>query len=91
MTPDTQAGVTPAPPTKQEQNLAQLLRFMRPDQKAAIEKISEITGLTYGASIALTLCQEQLRDYCPPEHRLAVLGALLGIESGDRKREADRG
>lgn len=80
-------STTTRPPSKQEQNLAQLLRFMGPDQKATIERISELTGLTYGAAIALTLCQEQLRDYCPPEHRTAVVAALLGIESGRRKRE----
>ena len=78
----------PTPASKQEENLVQLLRFMRPDQKAAVEKISQITGLTMGAAIALQLCQEQLREYCPPEHRMAVVAALVGIEFR-RKREND--
>lgn len=81
----TQQQTEHRPPSKQEENLAQLLRFMRPDQKAAVERISQITGLTMGAAIALQLCQEQLRDYCPPEHRAAVVAALLGIESRRRK------
>lgn len=77
----TTQGTVPKPtPSKQEENLAQLLRFMKPDQKAAIES---------GASIALTLVQEHLRDYCPPEHRTAVVAALFGIESGRHKREND--
>lgn len=63
--------------------LEQLMRFVPPEKKANLAKLQEMLGVSQGAAVALSLCQEAIRDYAPAEGA-EVTAALFGIYA--RKR-----
>jgi hypothetical protein len=67
-------------------NLDQLMRFTPAHKRANLGKIQALLGVSQGAAVALSLCQEALRDYCEPEEHGAVVGALFGIVSRQKER-----
>lgn len=69
---------------------AELFRLMPDSQKEAIVKVADRGGMSIPAVIALQLCREMLRDYCPPEETPRVIAALIGLEDLKRKSGAEK-
>lgn len=65
-------------------DMEQLRRFIDPTQRVNIDKIRDLIGVSDGAAVALQLCRETLRDYCPPDEQAKVIAALIGLESHRR-------
>jgi len=73
-----------ATPTK----ATEMFRFLPKDQLDAIAKMAAVSGMTFEAVVAVRLCQEALRDYCPLGERGRAIGMLFAIENR-RRTEGD--
>lgn len=67
-------------------NVEQLWRFIPATQRAQYERMAELSGLSKGGVLALKMCQEAIRDYCPDGEQVKVAAVLASVLS----RSADR-
>lgn len=61
--------------------MTELRPYMPSDLRANVTRIAELIGVSEGAAVALQVCREAIRDYCPPEESGKVVAALVGLES----------
>ena len=78
------ASRTAAADVNPEAHSNELFRVMPAKQKASVKVVADLMGCSIPAAIALQLCREMLRDYCPPDETMAVVAALFGLESKKR-------
>lgn len=60
-------------------NVDELWRFVPEKDRAKFEEIAAVAGVSRGGALALKMCQEALRDYCPADERLRVAALLATI------------
>jgi hypothetical protein len=65
-------------------HMADLGPYLKPDQKAGVQRMAELLSVSEGAAVALSLCREAIRDYCPPAESYKVVAALLRLEIQDK-------
>jgi hypothetical protein len=77
-----------AEPIRAQARSYELYRWMGEEQRENVQKVATLMGCSVPAAIALQLCREMLRDYCPPDETAKVVAALVGLES-KKKAEAN--
>jgi hypothetical protein len=58
-----------------------LWKFIPERERARLEKIAEITGLSRSGALALKMMSDTLNEYCSPAERSKVLTTLLAAEA----------
>jgi hypothetical protein len=59
--------------------MAELRAFMPTEQRTNVAKIAALLKVSDGAAVAIQLCREAIRDYCPPDENAKVIAALVGL------------